>query len=134
MFRRSAGYGSTMPPITSAGHDISSNKFPVRRLMAYAAYKNKDSRLAAGAWNDLWTRVEHEARGVFSLHDVMPPDVPEKLEEWTVSPLTMPLESRRNIYAGGYRKITLFMDFPGLCQDSLLPQPFLYGLMLLLIV
>lgn len=62
--------------------DISSNKFPVRRLMAYAAYKNKDSRLAAGAWNDLWTRVEHEARGVFSLHDVMPPDVPEKLEEW----------------------------------------------------
>jgi hypothetical protein len=62
--------------------EISTNRFPVRRLMAYAANKTGNKQLAAEAWNDLWSRVEHEARGAFSLHDVTPPDVPETITEW----------------------------------------------------
>jgi hypothetical protein len=62
--------------------EISTNRFPVRRLMAYAANKTGNIQLAAEAWNDLWSRVEHEARGAFSLHDVTPPDVPETIAEW----------------------------------------------------
>lgn len=61
---------------------LSSNKFPVRRLMAYAANKTGDKQLASEAWSDLWTRVEHEARGDFHVHDILPPQVPETITEW----------------------------------------------------
>ena len=58
------------------------SRFPVRRLMAYAAWQTHSSKLAAEAWNDLWNRIEHQAAPQFSIQRIYPPEVPTPIDEW----------------------------------------------------
>ena len=62
--------------------DVSHNRFPVRRLMAYAAWQSRSPQLAAEAWHDLWHRIEHAEAPQFSIRQVLPPAVPTAVDEW----------------------------------------------------
>ncbi len=62
--------------------ELSRNRFPVRRLQAYAAWQTRSPQLAAEAWNDLWNRIEHEAAPKFSIQRVYPPEVAAPVDEW----------------------------------------------------
>ena len=62
--------------------EISRNRFPVRRLMAYAAWQTRSPQLAAETWNDLWSRIEHEAAPQFSIRKILPPEVAAPIDEW----------------------------------------------------
>ncbi len=61
---------------------VSKNKFPVRRLTAYAAWKLSDGDLAAKAWQQLWGRIEHNKVPRYKLSTVMPPLVPSAVDEF----------------------------------------------------
>jgi hypothetical protein len=61
--------------------EISKNRFRVARLMAYAAYYNRDSRLANEAWTDLFGRLEHTPAPEFRIEQVLPPEVPAPIDE-----------------------------------------------------
>jgi len=61
--------------------EISKNHFPVRRLMAYAAMKTGDKRLAQEAWDDLWHRIEHRKAPRFNITTLEPPVSPATLTE-----------------------------------------------------
>lgn len=58
------------------------NRFPVRRLLGYAASMRHDNKLAEETWADMWAWVEREQRGTLRLHTIYPPEVPEPIEEW----------------------------------------------------
>jgi|GEM_PF-72789 len=62
--------------------ELSKNKFPVRRLMAYAAQQNNDPDMAKQAWNDLWNRIEHAEAPKFAIKNVAPPLTPATQTEW----------------------------------------------------
>ena len=62
--------------------NVSHNRFPVRRLMAYAAWQTRSPQLAAEAWHDLWGRIEHAEAPQFSIRQVLPPLVPSPVDEW----------------------------------------------------
>ena len=62
--------------------DISGNRFPVRRLMAYGAWQTRDPRLTAEAWADLWGRIEHAAAPRFSITRLDGPAVAAPIDEW----------------------------------------------------
>lgn len=62
--------------------EIRNNRFPVRRLMAYAAWQTRSPQLTAEAWHDLWNRIEHEQAPKFSISPILPPEVPAPLDEW----------------------------------------------------
>ena len=60
---------------------LSRNSFPVRRLMAFAAWKTGDVQLARQAWWSLWNRIEHKAVPHYSYVHVSPPDAPAHTDE-----------------------------------------------------
>lgn len=62
--------------------ELTHSKFPVRRLLAYAAWQHRDPKMAAEAWNDLWNRIEHDEAPAFGITTIMPPEVPSPLTEW----------------------------------------------------
>ena len=62
--------------------DISHNRFPVRRLLAYAAWQLRSPELAAEAWNDLWNRIEHAEAPQFSITRITGTAVPAPVDEW----------------------------------------------------
>ena len=62
--------------------EIRKSRFPVRRLMAYAAWQTRDQSLAAEAWHDLWNRIEHEAAPTLQISRLATPDVPAPIDEW----------------------------------------------------
>ena len=61
---------------------VSRNRFPVRRLLAYAAWQTRSPQLAAEAWADLWGRIEHNAAPQFHIDRLTPPLVPSPIDEW----------------------------------------------------
>ena len=62
--------------------EISNNHFPVRRWMAYAAYKKRNAKLKNEVWDDLWHRIEHQEAPRFEVKTVIPPLVPAPMTEW----------------------------------------------------
>lgn len=62
--------------------NISHNRFPVRRLQAYAAWQTRSPRLAAEAWDDLWNRIEHAEAPKFSISHIDGPSVAAPIDEW----------------------------------------------------
>ena len=62
--------------------DVSGNRFPVRRLQAYAAWQTRSPQLAQQAWTDLWGRIEHEAAPQLRIDHIVPPLVPAPIDEW----------------------------------------------------
>ncbi len=62
--------------------DVSGNRFPVRRLQAYAAWQTRSPQLAQQAWTDLWGRIEHEAAPQLCIDHIVPPLVPAPIDEW----------------------------------------------------
>ena len=65
-----------------AALNISHNRFPVRRLQAYAAWQTRSPRLAAEAWDDLWNRIEHAEAPKFSISHIDGPSVAAPIDEW----------------------------------------------------
>lgn len=61
---------------------VSKNKFPVRRLAAYAAYRLGDGQLAADTWRELWERIEHNKVPRYVLRHITVPDVPSPVDEY----------------------------------------------------
>jgi len=62
--------------------EISHNRFPVRRLLAYAAWKHRSPQMVSEAWKDLWNRIEHQEAPSLSISTVTAPWVPAPLTEW----------------------------------------------------
>ena len=62
--------------------ELRGSRFPVRRLMAYAAWQTRSPQLAVEAWNDLWNRIEHQEAPKFSIRRIQPPEVPAPIDEW----------------------------------------------------
>lgn len=62
--------------------EITHNHFPVRRLLAYAAWKQRNPNMKSEAWKDLWGRIEHEEAPSFHISKITPPQVPSPLTEW----------------------------------------------------
>ena len=62
--------------------ELTHSKFPVRRLLAYAAWQRRDPTMAAEVWNDLWNRIEHDDAPTFGITTIMPPEVPSTQTEW----------------------------------------------------
>jgi len=60
---------------------ISRNHFPVRRLMAYGAYKTNNADLKRQAWKDLWGRIEHRKSPRFEIVSITPPISPAPFTE-----------------------------------------------------
>jgi hypothetical protein len=60
---------------------IRKNRFRVARLMAYAAYYNRDEKMAREAWSDLFGRLEHTPAPEFRIEKVLPPEVPAAIDE-----------------------------------------------------
>ena len=61
---------------------ISHNRFPVRRLQAYAAWQTRSPQLSVEAWHDLWNRIEHAEAPQFSITRLSGPDVAAPIDEW----------------------------------------------------
>lgn len=61
---------------------VSKNKFPVRRLTAYAAWKLADKELTDKAWQQLWGRIEHDKVPRYRLKTITPPLVPSTVDEF----------------------------------------------------
>ena len=62
--------------------EITRNRFPVRRLLSYAAWKHRNPKMMNEAWMDLWNRIEHQEAPSFSITTVSAPLVPSPLTEW----------------------------------------------------
>jgi len=62
--------------------EISHNRFPVRRLLAYAAWKHRSPQMVSEAWKDLWNRIEHQEAPSLSISTVTAPWVLAPLTEW----------------------------------------------------
>ena len=62
--------------------EIRNSRFPVRRLLSYAAWQERSPERAAEAWRDLWGRIEHDAAPKFNIQRLTPPDVPAPIDEW----------------------------------------------------
>ena len=62
--------------------EISHNRFPVRRLLAYAAWKHRNPQMMDEAWKDLWNRIEHQEAPSLSISTIDAPQVPSPLTEW----------------------------------------------------
>lgn len=60
---------------------ITHNRFRISRLMGYAAWHNHDQAMAAEAWNDLFTKLEHTPAPPTRFTTVLPPAVPAPLLE-----------------------------------------------------
>lgn len=56
--------------------EIKHSKFRVSRLQAYAAWQRRDAKLAAEAWTDLLTRLEHTVAPPFRITTIKAPEVP----------------------------------------------------------
>lgn len=61
-------------------HKVTTNKFAVPHLKAYAAYKNNDSSLAGEAWKELWKGGEKMDKN-FTSYKVAVPEVPADIDE-----------------------------------------------------
>ena len=61
--------------------EISKSRFRVSRLMAYAASVLRDKEMAAEAWHDIMTRLEHTQAPEFKVRKIYPPHVPNVLDE-----------------------------------------------------
>jgi hypothetical protein len=61
--------------------EIRGNRFRISRLLGYAAYYNRDNKMAQEAWNDLFTRLEHTPAPEFKIEKVLPPEVPAPIDE-----------------------------------------------------
>lgn len=59
---------------------VTTNKFAVPHLKAYAAYKNNDSSLAGEAWKELWKGGEKMDKN-FTSYKVAVPEVPADIDE-----------------------------------------------------
>lgn len=61
--------------------EISKNKYPVRRLSAYAAWQLYKPELAKETWNDLWNNSDKYCPTTLNINKVLPPDVPGIIDE-----------------------------------------------------
>lgn len=61
--------------------ELRKNRFRISRLLAYAAYHNRNPKMAAEAWADLFSRLEHTQAPPFHIKKVLPPEVPTPLDE-----------------------------------------------------
>ena len=59
------------------------NHFRICRLTAYAAWHLYDPKLAAEAWEDLWSRKKQKLSPVLEIKRVSPPEAPVPLDEDT---------------------------------------------------
>lgn len=62
--------------------EISHNHFPVRRLLAFAAWKHRNPKMMDEAWKDLWNRIEHQQAPALSISTIQAPKVPSPVTEW----------------------------------------------------
>lgn len=63
--------------------ELKKSRFRISRLLGYAAYHTRTPQLAAEAWTDLFTRLEHTPAPPFRIETVLPPEVPAPLDECT---------------------------------------------------
>ena len=61
--------------------EIRHNNFPVRRLEAYAAWRDRDAARMANTWKALWQLADHGLRLPDNSTRVLPPDVPMPVDE-----------------------------------------------------
>ena len=61
--------------------EIRNNRFPVLRLLSYAAYHLRSPKLASEAWHDLMERVPEIGEPAFPVMEIKPPHVPAPITE-----------------------------------------------------
>ena len=62
-------------------HDIQGSNFPVRRLEAYAAWRDRDPARAADTWKALWGVADNDLLLSDKTRRMVPPEVPAPLDE-----------------------------------------------------
>jgi hypothetical protein len=62
-------------------HDIQGSNFPVRRLEAYAAWRDRDPARAADTWKALWGVADNDLLLSDKTRRLVPPEVPAPLDE-----------------------------------------------------
>lgn len=63
--------------------ELRKSRFRISRLLGYAAYHTRNPQLAAEAWTDLFSRLEHTPAPPFRIKTILPPEVPAPLDECT---------------------------------------------------